>query len=270
MKTHLLLLAALTSSACNAEWFANTPLQDTYQALIEGHPERAWQELHLALGNQALESQYWLPIKQEILNQTRCGLDLSERPVLEPIKIHFIRRLGQTSAGFQIKVSAEQIKTSIPFSVISPNGKRLIEGKLLTKEGYQERESQEMLITPPSGIYQLELGSVSYPLIISLSNDNPWLVLSNKAKPKLALTMPETPSNCANAFSSWQWFDSQYQQLGRAIPISDKIADIPSPHHESNGAEYLSASVKVREYQNGIAIDYVHRMSIPYTPEPAK
>ncbi|ERB66146.1 hypothetical protein N779_06680 [Vibrio coralliilyticus OCN008] len=72
----------LSSLAClifplstQATWFEDTPLARTYQALLNNQPQLAWQELHLALNQQDIDRQYWLPVKQEIW-QSQCVSNL--------------------------------------------------------------------------------------------------------------------------------------------------------------------------------------------------
>ncbi|MFA0231208.1 DUF2861 family protein, partial [Vibrio sp. 10N.261.45.A7] len=169
--TSLTALLCTLPFVSHAAWFTDTPLQHTYQSLLDDQPQVAWQELQIALNQQTLDSELWLPVKQEILNQTQCGTSLKQSA--EPkhhIQVSFIRRYGLSSHGYQIKVSAEQLSKASEnqaISLVSPKGKVLLEGQLASNNEYQEIETNEMFVKPESGVYQLKIGSNHYPIVVA-------------------------------------------------------------------------------------------------------
>lgn len=130
----LIALFCAAPFACHAAWFADTPLQHTYQSLLDDQPQVAWQELQIALNQETLDSQLWLPVKQEILTRTQCGTTLEQSSAPNNhIQVSFIKRHGLSSQGYQIKVSTEQLNEATEdqtqrISLVSPQGKWLSTG----------------------------------------------------------------------------------------------------------------------------------------------
>lgn len=267
--SYLTALFCTLPFACHAAWFANTPLQHTYQSLLDGQPQVAWQELQIALNQETLDSQLWLPVKQEILSQTQCGTTLEQS--VKPnnrIQVSFIKRQGLSSQGYQIKVSAEQIgeeSEAQPISLVTPSGKVVIDGLLNSDVEYQEIETSEMFIKPESGVYQLTIGSNNYPIVVALNDRNRWLTLESKlSEPHIVLSPPKVIDNCPDANVSWQWFDENYDMLGFKVPIKSHEAPVPTESPSGAKAKHLSASVEMFEYQGAIAIQYVQRVAVPF------
>ncbi len=75
------------------------PLQHTYQSLLDNQPQVAWQELQIALDQQTLDSELWLPVKQEILSQTQCGTSLKQSAGQTPHSSEFHSTLWPIIAG---------------------------------------------------------------------------------------------------------------------------------------------------------------------------
>ncbi|MEZ9566098.1 DUF2861 family protein [Vibrio artabrorum] len=253
----------------HAAWFTDTPLQHTYQSLLDGQPQVAWQELQIALDQQTLDSELWLPVKQEILSQTQCGTSLKQSA--EPkhhIQVSFIRRYGLSSHGYQIKVSAEQLNKGLEtqtLSLVSPKGKVLLDGQLASNNEYQEIETNEMFIKPESGVYQLKIDSNHYPIVVALNDSNRWLTLESKlSEPHIVITPPKVIDNCPNANVSWQWFDDNYNLLGYKVPIKTAQAPVPTESPLGTKATHLSASVEMFEYQGAIEVQYVQRVAVPF------
>ncbi|MGY3689427.1 DUF2861 family protein [Vibrio coralliilyticus] len=264
----------LSSLAClifplstQATWFEDTPLARTYQALLNNQPQLAWQELHLALNQQDIDRQYWLPVKQEILNQSQCGQQLiaNSSPLPADLSVSFVRRSGLSSQGFQIKISAESTQNDLTIELIDPSAKRLLNGELTQQSDYQEIETEELLIEPVSGLYQLKLGNTLYPLLVAMPENQSWIRLDNSMQ-QIHLTLPVTESSCTKPTATWQWFDSQYLMLGMRKPISSLVAPVPRSTQIPDGAKHLSATVSVFEYQQGLKIEYIQRIAIPFAP----
>ncbi|MCY9865221.1 DUF2861 family protein [Vibrio coralliirubri] len=267
--TSLTALLCTWSLASHAAWFTDTPLQHTYQSLLDEQPQVAWQELQIALDQQTLDSELWLPVKQEILSQTQCGTSLKQSA--EPkhhIQVSFIRRYGLSSHGYQIKVSSEQLNKGLEtqtLSLVSPKGKVLLDGQLASNNEYQEVETNEMFIKPESGVYQLKIGSNHYPIIAALNDSNRWLTLESKlSEPHIVLSPPKVIDNCPDANVSWQWFDEDYNLLGYKVPIKTAQAPVPTEGPLETKAKHLSASVEMFEYQGAIEVQYVQRVAVPF------
>ncbi len=267
--TSLTALLCTLPLVSHAAWFTDTPLQHTYQSLLDDQPQVAWQELQIALNQQTLDSELWLPVKQEILSQTQCGTSLKQSA--EPkhhIQVSFIRRYGLSSHGYQIKVSAEQlskVSESETISLVSPKGKVLLDGQLASNDEYQEIETNEMFIKPESGVYQLKIGSNHYPIVVALNDNNRWLTLESKlSEPHIVLSPPKVIDSCPDANVSWQWFDENYNLLGYKVPIKTTQAPVPKESPLGTIARHLSASVEVFEYQGAIEVQYVQRVAVPF------
>ena len=279
IKTLILMGCMLTPMTGLASWFPYSPLQTTLDALLSAQPQRAWQELLLAVSQSDIDSQHWLPIKNEIMAQTNCGqqlmTDLNNLPAALTLTV--ISRSGLSSLGYQIKLSAEQASQMQNFTLYNPQGKQLLEGELLPKSVYQEWETDDLLANPQAGLYQLEIGANRYPLLIADNDTENWLARKGTRNPQLITHLPETVTHCSPPALSWQWFDQGYNQIGLKRPIDlNKVAQnktdaetntlIPSP--PSNKASYLSASVSIFEYQSGVKIEYIHRVAIPFPAKP--
>ncbi|WP_210459074.1 DUF2861 family protein [Vibrio crassostreae] len=257
--------------ACHAAWFADTPLQHTYQSLLDNQPQVAWQELQIALNQETLDSQLWLPVQQEILTRTQCGTTLEQSSAPNNhIQVSFIKRHGLSSQGYQIKVSAEQLNEAVEdqtqrISLVSPERKVVIDGQLNSDVEYQEIETSEMFIKPESGVYQLTIGSNNYPIIVALDDSKRWLTLENKLNdPHIVVTPPNVIDNCPNTNVSWQWFDENYDMLGFKVPIKSLEATVPTESPSGAAAKHLSASVEMFEYQGSIEVQYVQRVAVPF------
>ena len=257
--------------ACHAAWFTNTPLQHTYQSLLNDQPQVAWQELQIALNQEKLDSQRWLTVKQEILSRTQCGSTLEQSAAPNShVQVSFIWRHGLSSQGYQIKFSVEQLNGAIEaqtqrISLVSPDGKTIIDGQLNSDAAYQEIETSEMFLKPESGVYQLTIGSNNYPIIVALDDSKRWLTLESKLNnPHIWVTPPKVIDNCPDTHVSWQWFDENYNMLGFKVPIKTTQAPVPTESPSGSKAKHLSASVEMFEYQGAIEIQYVQRVAVPF------
>ncbi len=269
--TSLTALLCALPFASHATWFAETPLQRSYQSLLDEQPQLAWQELQIALNQEALDSQLWLPVKQEILTRTQCGRQLKQSDVsTHHIQVSFIKRYGLSSQGYQIKISAvprssDLNKKAQPVTLIAPDGLSLIEGQFDSNVDYQEIETNEMFIKPESGVYQLTVGTNSYPIVVALDDSNRWLALENKLdNAHVVITPPEVIDNCPSTHVSWQWFDDNYNMLGFKVPIKAKQVAVPTQSPAGEKAKHLSASVEMFEYQGAIEVQYVQRVAVPF------
>ncbi|KFA98696.1 DUF2861 family protein [Vibrio sp. ER1A] len=269
--TSLTALLCALPFASHATWFTETPLQLSYQSLLDEQPQLAWQELQIALNQEALDSQLWLPVKQEILTRTQCGRRLKQSDVpAHHIQVSFIKRYGLSSQGYQIKVSAEPRNDEFneqaqTVSLIAPDGLTMIEGQLNSGVDYQEIETNEMFIKPESGVYQLTVGANSYPIVVAINDSKRWLTLENKLEnAHVVVTPPEIIDNCPSTHVSWQWFDENYNMLGSKVPIKAKQVAVPTQSPAGEKAKHLSASVEMFEYQGAIEVQYVQRVAVPF------
>ncbi|WP_281222994.1 DUF2861 family protein [Photobacterium sanguinicancri] len=274
IKTLLFMVCTLAPVTSSASWFPNSPLQPTLDALLVKHPQRAWQELLLAVSQFDIDSQHWLPIKNEIMVQTRCGQQLMHEGngLSAKLTLTIISRSGLASLGYQVKISAEQVKQTQVFSLYTPQGEQLVSGELTAKRDYQEWETNELLAKPQAGLYQLEVGKNRYPLLITNSDTESWLSREGTLNTQLITHLPETITHCSPPSLSWEWFDQNYNQIGLKQPIdlcevslskasAETNTRLPAP--PSNQASYLSASASIFEYQTGVKIEYLHRVAIP-------
>jgi hypothetical protein len=269
--TSLTALLCVLPFASHATWFTETPLQRSYQSLLNEQPQLAWQELQIALNQESLDSHLWLPVKQEILTRTQCGRTLKQSDVpTHHIQVSFIKRYGLSSQGYQIKISAEPRSSDLnkkaqPVTLIAPDGLTMIEGQFNSGVDYQEIETNEMFIKPESGVYQLTVGTNNYPLVVALDDSNRWLALENKLEnAHVVVTPPEVIDNCPSTHVSWQWFDENYNMLGFKVPIKAKQVAVPTESPSVGKASHLSASVEKYEYQGAIEIQYVQRVAVPF------
>ncbi|MEZ8103957.1 DUF2861 family protein [Vibrio cortegadensis] len=255
-----------------AAWFSDTPLQHTYQAMIDGQPKLAWEELKIAVSQHSLSSQYWLPVKNEIIAQTECGKGLDDtRLLISNLKISFIRRFGLASQGYQINISTEKSHGEQDVSLLSPTGQTLISGHFSDLTEYQEFETKEILVTPSSGVYILKVDQDTYPIVASLGRNIRWLKVENAlGKQTLSVSSPENITGCPRTNVNWQWFDGQYNMLGNKIPIGSNNAELPTISPFPSQAHHLSAAVELTEYQGRLQISYIQRVALPFKSNLAK
>lgn len=266
------VLSITFSLTSQAAWFSDTPLQHTYQAMIDKQPKLAWEELKIAVSQHPLNSRYWLPVKDEIIAQTECGKGLDDSSSPEPnIQISFIRRFGLASQGYQINISTEQSHVAQDISLLSPTGKPLISGHFSALTGYQEFETKEMIVKPPSGVYTLKIDQNTYPVVATLGSNTRWLRVENTlGKPRLSISSPENITGCPRTNVSWQWFDAQYNMLGNRIPINSDDAELPKVSPFPSQAQHLSAAVELTEYQGRLQISYIQRVALPFIADNAQ
>ncbi|MFZ3420731.1 DUF2861 family protein [Vibrio harveyi] len=254
------------STYAHANLFTVSPLEHAYQATLTHQPQLAWQELFLALRQNEISSKYWVPIKNELLSQTACGTELSSgKKLTSQLTLGVIRRFGLTSQGYQIRLSVEQYTKNQSVTLTSPNGVALLKGNLIANPQYQEVESIDLLQKPVSGIYTLSLGNQKIDLLIAIPEGAPWLSLGNKEGHRtVETTLPSNVSPCPKAMATWQWFDKNYNLLGSTIPFTHSLEGIPKQPFTEDKAEHLTASVELVEFQNGVQIEYIQRLAIPY------
>ncbi|GEM77572.1 DUF2861 family protein [Vibrio sagamiensis] len=253
------------SSSGYASLFANSPLQSAYQATLNQQPQLAWQELTLALSQHHIESNYWLPIKNELLAQTDCGSRLTSiRMTNNHFRLSLIKRSGLASQGYQFRVATENNHQPQHISLISPEGNVLLSGDLMTRPGYQEIESDELLKRPAQGIFTLVVDESKTSLILAFPNTASWLSLINHSKQtQVQVNLPKHVPSCPRAVASWLWFDKNYNLIDSKIPFTRNLESLPE-HTVKAEAKFLSAIVELVEYQKGISIEYIQRLSIPY------
>lgn len=263
-----LLCVFLAPTSVSANWFSDTPLSRTYEALLKNQPQLAWQELHLALNQQSIDSEYWRPVKREIMQRSQCGQQLANqsKPLPADVSLSFVRRSGLSSQGFQIKLSAENVRYGLEVELLSPERKIMLRGILSSQPNYQELESEEMLIEPESGVYQLKLNDSDYDLIVAMPENHNWLKLDNIAQ-RVTVIPPVVADSCAKAVATWQWFDHNYALLNKRTPIQHLNAPLPEQAQQPKGAKHLSASVSIFEYQQGLKVEYIQRLAIPFSPK---
>ncbi|NRB69081.1 MAG: DUF2861 family protein [Vibrio sp.] len=261
------LCILFTPPSVYANWFDNTPLARTYEALLRNQSQLAWQELHLALNQHSISREFWLPIKQEIMQRSQCGRQLVSysKPLPADLSLSFVRRSGLSSQGFQVKLSAENVNSALEVELISPVKKAILRGLLSSQPGYQEIESKEMLQEPKAGIYRLKLNGNDYDLVVAIPKNSHWLTLDNITQ-RVIITPPVVVNSCAKPVANWQWFSHDYTLLNKRTPIQQFNVPFPNKTQQPKGAKHLSASVSIFEYQQGLKVEYIQRLAIPFSP----
>jgi len=281
-----LLLSSLFSPITHAKadnWFADTPLQSSYSALSADQTLLAWQELQLSLSQNQISEHYWQPIKDAVLSKTQCGKQLTNSASLPAnIDISFINKNSANNQGYQIKISTEQVTQPLILELFDKNNTLLVTADIpQPTEEYIEFESNDLLSAPKAGIYQLSINGVRYPLVISSFTDTAWVHSSTRrASKSLVVTPPANKIFCAPVVMNWQWFDEQYNQLGKHIPmqltpVAPVMSVTPAPTDNNlqytakrpaptpSNATWLSAVVSQFEYQGEVKVVYVQRFSLP-------
>ncbi|MGF1871099.1 DUF2861 family protein [Photobacterium indicum] len=261
-------------------WFADTPLQSSYSALSADQTLLAWQELQLSLSQNQINEHYWQPIKDAVLSKTQCGKQLISSVSLPAnIDVSFINKNSVNNQGYQIKISTEQVTQPLILQLFDENNTLLVTANIpQPTEEYIEFESNDLLSTPKAGIYQLSINNVRYPLVISSFTNTTWVQQSTDQTSKsFIVTPPENKIACAPAVMNWQWFDEQYNQIGKHIsmqlapvmPITSAATDsnlqyaTKRPATTPSNATWLSAVVSQFEYQGEVKVEYVQRFSLP-------
>lgn len=264
--TPMLLLTWVTSPSTHGALFLDTPLQPAYQATLNQQPQLAWQELTLALNQSQLDDHHWLPVKQEVLRQTNCGRALlGNLANKRHIRVSFVKRFGTTAKGYQVRISTENSANTVEVNLVAPDGTRLVSGRFEAEQGYQEFESVELLQKPRSGVFKLSLNEHTIELLVAIEDQSQWLTLNQQQPtPTVELSLPKTLKGCPNVAASWQWFDGDYRMLGHKVALQTNPQAIPTENPYSGTAKHLSASVEKIEYQQGIRIEYIQRMAIPF------
>ncbi|MEX0336933.1 DUF2861 family protein [Vibrio tubiashii] len=255
-------------SANDATWFRNTPMQSTMEALLEKQPRRAWQELTLALSQSQIEPIHWQPVKEAILAQSNCGhqLDTSLSAMPPRLTLSFISRSGFSSSGYQIKVSTEETQQGGHFSLVTPQGISLLSGEIDPHKHYQEWETNELITSPEAGVYYLKYNRNELPVVVSRYDSNHWLNRSTMDSSQIQASLPQLNNGCAKPVVNLQWFDSEYNQVKdkKALEVTSKKITLEQLQPPSN-ARHLSASTLIFEYQPGVKIEYIHRISLPFS-----
>ncbi|MGF1793780.1 DUF2861 family protein [Photobacterium profundum] len=261
-------------------WFADTPLQSSYSALSADQTLLAWQELQLSLSQNQISEHYWQPIKDAVLSKTQCGKQLISSVSLPAnIDVSFINKNSVNNQGYQIKISTEQVTQPLILELFDENNTLLVTANIpQPTEEYIEFESNDLLSTPKAGIYQLSINNVRYPLVISSFTNTTWVRQSTDQTSKsFIVTPPENKIACAPAVMNWQWFDEQYNQIGKHIsmqltpvmPITSAATDnnlqyaAKRPAATPSNATWLSAVVSQFEYQGEVKVEYIQRFSLP-------
>ncbi|OOE90854.1 DUF2861 family protein [Salinivibrio sharmensis] len=273
---HLLLIGCMVCSfSVRAEqaWFPKTPMQETYQALLADRPKVAWQELIFALSQQQIPTERWAKIKYAIINQSDCGQQLTEpngKGVPQGLTIDFVRWVGGSSLGYEIRLSAEEVERDTLLTLTDPTGQTVVNGILNEKRGYQEVESGTLFTQIIPGIYELKMGGQHYSLVVYGLPRRPWVKLSGHPDQQLAIDLPETPLSCLPAVAHWLWLDDAYRWIEQTpIYLSGRSDNshapsmIKLPTSSLVNAEHLSVTVSHFEYQGAIKVNYVEWLALP-------
>ncbi|HDY7431477.1 TPA: DUF2861 family protein [Vibrio vulnificus] len=249
---------AETPPSFNNSWFRATPLQTSYQRLVEGHPTQAWHELTHALSTTPVAEPFWKPVKEAILSQTQCGQAL---PTTSPndlaIAVTFIHKFNQTFQGYQIRLSTENLSEPLAVRLTSVQGVTLLEAELAPAD-YAEVESRDLLSPYAAGIYWLTLDEQRIALLISAPSSTPWIEQSSAAD--LTIHLPASPSGCASSMARWQFFDQHFTLLHSQTVNRDQP---PAPPSAPSQARWRSLSVIQSEYQGTIRVEQMQRLTIP-------
>ncbi|EHA1123967.1 DUF2861 family protein [Vibrio navarrensis] len=264
--TQLGMLSTLVSGAAIAEtppspthaWFRTTPLQSSYQLLVDGHPTQAWHELIHALSTTPVAEPFWQPIKEAILSQTQCGQALPSTSTNDlSIAVTFIHKFNQTFQGYQVRLSAENLSQPLAVRLASAQGATLLAAELAPAD-YAEVESRDLLSPYAAGVYWLTLGEQRMALLISAPSSTPWIEQSNADA--LTIRFPATPSGCASSLARWQFFDQNFTLLHSQTVNRDQH---PAPPTAPSQARWRSLSVIQSEYQGTIRVEQMQRLTIP-------
>ncbi len=200
------ILSALLSGAAIAEtppspthaWFRTTPLQSSYQLLVEGHPTQAWHELIHTLSTTPVAEPFWQPIKEAILSQTQCGQALPSASLNDlAIAVTFIHKFNQTFQGYQVRLSAENLSQPLAVRLASSQGATLLAAELAPAD-YAEVESRDLLSPYAAGVYWLTLGEQRMALLISALPAHRGL--NNPARP---ISLSASPPRLRAAHRHW-------------------------------------------------------------------
>ncbi|PSU86952.1 hypothetical protein C0W42_18470 [Photobacterium kishitanii] len=250
----------------HAALFANSLLQHAYQATLNNQPQLAWQELTLVLNQHRIDSHYWLPIKNELLTQTDCGIKLASTRITDAqFHLSLIKRSGFVSQGYQFRLATENNSEPQRVALISPEGDVLLSDDFIAYNGYQELESDELLHKPAQGVFTLVVGENKLSLLLAFPNDDSWVSQLNQSNQmRVQVNLPKHISSCPQAVANWQWFDKNYNLINGKIPFNHSLEPLPDDGKVKAQAKFLSASVELFEYQQGIRIEYIQRLAIPY------
>ncbi|EHK7540279.1 DUF2861 family protein [Vibrio cholerae] len=260
------MLSALVSGAAIAEtppsltqaWFRATPLQSSYQPLIDGHLTQAWHELIHTLSTTPVAEDFWQPIKEAILSQTQCGQALpSTSPNDLAIAVTFIHKFNQTFQGYQVRLSAENLTQPLAVRLASAQGATLLAAELAPAD-YAEVESRDLLSPYAAGVYWLTLGEQRMALLISPPSNTPWIEQSNADA--LTIRFPATPTGCSSSLARWQFFDQNFTLLHSQTVNRDQH---PAPPSAPSQARWRNLSVIQSEYQGTIRVEQMQRLTIP-------
>lgn len=265
------LLIALVAPFCAANttpWFRDTPMQSTMKAVLEKQPKQAWQELTLTLSQNHIDPKHWQPVKEAILAQSNCGhqLDYIVSAIPTRLTLSFISRSGFSSSGYQVKVSTEETQQGGHFSLVNQQGVTLLSGEIEPHKNYQEWETNELITSPEAGVYYLKYNRNELPVVVSRYDSNHWLNRSTMNSSQIQASLPQLNNGCAKPVVNLQWFDSDYNQVGskKALQVTSNQIRLEQLQPPTN-AHHLSASTLIFEYQPGVKIEYIHRISLPFS-----
>ena len=268
----LTLLTFSINAFCQPEdysLFRNTPMRSTMDTLLNDMPQQAWQELLLAISQNNIKPQIWLPVKEAILSKSNCGhlFNQNLNSGYTQLTLSIISRINHSSSGYQIKLSAEQVGNNNNFILFDSSGEIVLKGKWNKNLTYQEWETKDLVSQPKNGVYKLVSNNSEIPIILSNYNTKDWLIPEQLNSNKLKVNFPKLNNNCAVPSIFLQWFDANYNQLGKNIVIKKqgKEISIKKEFTPPLGAYNLRATTMTYEYQPGIKVQYIHRVAIPFT-----
>ncbi|NVD07722.1 DUF2861 family protein [Vibrio sp. JPW-9-11-11] len=259
----VLLLVSGWPVQAESPWFRPTPIRPALEALLQQNPQRAWQELLVALDSHSVASEQWQPVKQVILSRSECGHRLTSAHPFPPFTLSLISRKGHSSSSYQLKISIESAQQSGPLLLTSPDGERLIHGDVLPGKFYQEWETRDLLLKPKPGLYQLSFASQTISLLLSDFDTSGWLMRDGAKPNRLNVDVPSTTQTCQPLQVLLQWFDDHYDQVGERTPLTLNQTHVQLPDNLfRDNAQYLSASALLYEYQANIKIEYIQRVTL--------
>ncbi|WP_051303226.1 DUF2861 family protein [Psychromonas aquimarina] len=269
---HLLaaFIAALSTNSPADNWFAETPLASAYSALANNNPELAWQEMQLALAEQEINPAHWSAVKNAIIEKTQCGRLLSSSVHTDNknryrIKLSLQQKTNLVQQSFQLKVAIENPPQGTRVELTDRRGKVWLSGiTAAPQDDYIEVESNELLNLPKPGYFELHIADLIYPLVLSRNKEGNWLELINDTQSPLAVYLPTPSSGCAPAKVTWQWFTQNFQIIGWPQPVSVNGQNQPQPPGpQPENAKWLSTTVSTYEYQGGVKVEYLQRLTVP-------
>ncbi len=247
-------------------FFRNTPLKPVYDALMNKHPQLAYQELSTVVrqGGGSITEQQWDLAGIEILKQTRCGRDTICADVnTPPLKVVLSARSNpRQQYVYQVLVEAEHSEHSTTFTFKDAKEQVWFSGTLPKSASPVMLESPEWYAPLPSGFYTLTLNKKKqYLLFVVPHNNRDWLdPWSDKGI--VHLKLPVHLTDCPPVTVFQYWLGEDFTVTGNSTLIkTDRDFLLPEKYPAS--AAWLGLSASYYYFQGGVEIELRQQISIP-------